>query len=200
MKFFVNFLSAFRIFASFAIIGTLMSGMYMTTLILFILAAISDFLDGYLARKYDVCTNIGTVLDSVADKFLVINAFVLLCIMMPVWFIVIPIILMISRDLYVSGLREFMGTQKMEPAHARTRFSFGKIKAAMQMISIIAFLALFALGASVGAASNGKFILYAIYALPNIGIFALWFALAASIVSAVTYTRDFVQKLNKKRK
>lgn len=200
MKFFVNFLSAFRIFASFAIIGTLMSGMYMTTLILFILAAISDFLDGYLARKYDVCTNIGTVLDSVADKFLVINAFVLLCIMMPVWFIVIPIILMISRDLYVSGLREFMGTQKMEPAHARTRFSFGKIKATMQMISIIAFLALFALGASVGAASNGKFILYAIYALPNIGIFALWFALAASIVSAVTYTRDFVQKLNKKRK
>ncbi len=200
MKFFVNFLSAFRIFASFAIIGTLMSGMYMTTLILFILAAISDFLDGYLARKYNVCTNIGTVLDSVADKFLVINAFVLLCIMMPVWFIVIPIILMISRDLYVSGLREFMGTQKMEPAHARTRFSFGKIKAAMQMISIIAFLALFALGASVGAASNGKFILYAIYALPNIGIFALWFALAASIVSAVTYTRDFVQKLNKKRK
>lgn len=200
MKFFVNFLSAFRIFASFAIIGTLMSGMYMTTLILFILAAISDFLDGYLARKYDVCTNIGTVLDSVADKFLVINAFVLLCIMMPVWFIVIPIILMISRDLYVSGLREFMGTQKMEPAHARTRFSFGKIKAAMQMISIIAFLALFALGASVGAASNGKFILYAIYALPNIGIFALWFALAASIVSAVTYTRDFIQKLNKKRK
>ena len=200
MKFFVNFLSAFRIFASFAIIGTLMSGMYMTTLILFTLAAISDFLDGYLARKYDVCTNIGTVLDSVADKFLVINAFVLLCIMMPVWFIVIPIILMISRDLYVSGLREFMGTQKMEPAHARTRFSFGKIKAAMQMISIIAFLALFALGASVGAASNGKFILYAIYALPNIGIFALWFALAASIVSAVTYTRDFVQKLNKKSK
>ena len=200
MKFFVNFLSAFRIFASFAIIGTLMSGMYTTTLILFILAAISDFLDGYLARKYDVCTNVGTVLDSVADKFLVINAFVLLCIMMPVWFIVIPIILMISRDLYVSGLREFMGTQKMEPAHARTRFSFGKIKAAMQMISIIAFLALFALGASVGAASNGKFILYAIYALPNIGIFALWFALAASIVSAVTYTRDFVQKLNKKRK
>ena len=117
MKFFVNFLSAFRIFASFAIIGTLMSGMYTTTLILFILAALSDFLDGYLARKYNVCTKTGVVLDSVADKFLIINTFILLCIMMPVWFVVIPIIVMIARDLYISGLREFLGTQKISVPH-----------------------------------------------------------------------------------
>ena len=81
-----------------------------------------------------------------------------------------------------------------------------KLPTAAMMTAVVGFMALvpttvaIALGASVGAASNGKFILYAIYALPNIGIFALWFALAASIVSAVTYTRDFVQKLNKKRK
>ncbi|MBQ6736037.1 MAG: CDP-diacylglycerol--glycerol-3-phosphate 3-phosphatidyltransferase [Alphaproteobacteria bacterium] len=197
MKFFVNFLSCFRIFASFAIIGTLMSGLYTTTLILFILAALSDFLDGYLARKYDVCTKMGVVLDSVADKLLIVNTFILLCLMMPVWFIVIPIIVMVARDLYISGLREFLGTQKMSVPHAKTRFSMGKIKTAMQMISIIAFLALFALGASVGAASNGKFILYAIYALPNIGIFGLWFALVASIWSATQYTMDVVHKLKK---
>lgn len=197
MKFFVNFLSGFRAFASFAIIGTLMSGLYTTTLILFLLAALSDFFDGYLARKYDVCTKFGAVLDSAADKFLIVNSFILLCIMMPVWFIVIPIIVMISRDLYVSGLREFMGIQKLAAPHAKRRFSMGKVKTAMQMIAIIAFLALFALGASVGAASNGKFILYAIYALPNIGIFAIWFALAASIWSAVQYTIDFAQKAKK---
>ncbi len=197
MKFFVNFLSAFRIFASFAIIGTLMSGMYTTTLILFILAALSDFLDGYLARKYNVCTKTGVVLDSVADKFLIINTFILLCIMMPVWFVVIPIIVMIARDLYISGLREFLGTQKISVPHATTRFSMGKIKTAMQMIAVIAFLALFALGASVGGASNGKFMLYAIYALPNIGIFGLWFALAASIWSATQYTMDTIHKLKK---
>jgi len=201
MKFFVNFLSAFRIAASFAVIGTLMSGMYMTTLILFLLAALSDFFDGYLARKYDVCTKIGGVMDHIGDKLLVVNTFILLCIMMPVWFVVIPIIIMIARELYISGLREFLGTQKIEMPVPHARFSMGKIKTTMQMISILAFLALFVLGARVGNASNGKFLVYAIYALPNIGIFGLWFALAASIWSATEYTRDFVKKLGKiKRK
>jgi len=200
MKFFVNFLSAFRIFASFAIIGTLMSGLYMTTLVLFVLAALTDFFDGYLARKYDVCTKIGGVMDHIGDKLLVVNTFILLCIMMPVWFVVIPIIIMIARELYVSGLREFLGTQKIEMPVPHARFSMGKVKTAMQMIAIVAFLALFALGASVGTASNGKFILYAIYALPNIGIFGLWFALAASIWSATQYTMDFAKKLKKIKK
>ena len=200
MKFFVNFLSAFRIAASFAIIGTLMSGMYMTTLILFLLAALSDFFDGYLARKYDVCTKLGGVMDHIGDKLLVVNTFILLCIMMPVWFVVIPIIIMIARELYISGLREFLGTQKIEMPVPHARFSMGKIKTTMQMIAILAFLALFALGASVGGASNGKLMIYAIYALPNIGIFGLWFALMASLWSATEYTRDFVKKLHKIKK
>ncbi|MBO4480109.1 MAG: CDP-alcohol phosphatidyltransferase family protein [Alphaproteobacteria bacterium] len=197
MKFFVNFLSSFRIAASFAIIGTLMSGMYITTVILFLLAALSDFFDGYLARKYDACTKTGLVLDSIADKFLVITSFVLLCIMMPVWFIVIPIILMISRELYISGLREFLGANKLVVSHPTSRFAPGKIKTFMQIIAILAFLCLFAIGASVNNASNSKAILYAIYALPNIGIFALWFALATSIWSAVQYTSDFISKVKK---
>ena len=198
MKFFVNFLSSFRIFASFAIIGTLMGGMYKTTVLLFLLAALSDFFDGYLARKYDACTRVGYVLDSIADKFLVVNTFILLCIMMPVWFIVIPVIVMISRELYISGLREFAGIQKIELHAPNNRFALGKIKTFFQMISILAFLCLFALGASVGAYSNSRALVYVIYALPNIGIFSIWFALVASIWSAIQYTRKFV--LGTKRK
>ena len=117
--------------------------------------------------------------------------------MMPVWFIVIPIILMVGRELYVSGLREFMGTQKISAKHPTSRFAPGKIKAAMQMIAILAFLCLFAIGASVNDASSGKALIYAIYALPNIGIFALWFALASGIWSAVQYTADFAKAIKK---
>lgn len=200
MKFFVNFLSAFRIFASFAIIGTLMGGMYMTTVILFLLAALSDFFDGYLARKYDVCTRTGCILDSIADKFLVINTLILLCIMMPVWFIVIPSIIMISREVYISGLREFAGTQRVEIHAVNSHFAMGKIKAFFQMISILAFLALFALGASVSPTMDSRALVYAIYALPNIGIFSMWFALVASIWSAVQYTRRFTAKPKRSKK
>ena len=68
------------------------------------------------------------------------------------------------------------------------------------MIAIISFLALFVLGAWAGSATNGKYILYAIYALPNIGIFCLWFGLVASIWSAYTYTLDVTKKFKKSKK
>ena len=102
MKFFVNFLSAFRIAAAFAIIPTLMLNMYWTTFILFALGAMSDWFDGFLARKYNVCTKIGGVLDHIGDKLLVVNTFIMLAIMMPAWFIIVPIIIMICRELYIS--------------------------------------------------------------------------------------------------
>jgi len=197
MKFFVNFLSAFRIATSFIIIGTFMSGLYLITFILFLLAALSDFFDGYLARKYNVCTKLGGVMDHIGDKLLVVNTFILLAIMMPVWFIVIPIIIMIARELYISGLREFLGTQKIEMPVPHARFSLGKIKTTMQMIATISFLALFVLGAHISPLSNSRTLAYAISGLQNMGLFSLWFALAASIWSATQYTQDFLKKLKK---
>ena len=99
MKFFVNFLSAFHIAAAFAIIPTLMLNMYWTTFVLYALGAISDWFDGFLARKYNVCTKIGGVMDHIGDKLLVVNTCIMLAIMMPVWFVVVPIIIMIAREL-----------------------------------------------------------------------------------------------------
>lgn len=199
MKFFVNFLSAFRIAAAFALIGTMMSGLYTLSFILFLLAALSDFFDGFLARKYNVCTKIGGVMDHIGDKLLVVNTFILLSIIMPAPFIIIPIIIMIARELYISGLREFLGTQKIEMPVPKARFSMGKIKTTLQMISLVAFLAWFVLGAHVSLLPANKVWVYTIYTLPNIGICCLWFALVASVWSAVSYTKTFVSKLNKKR-
>ncbi|MBR4806440.1 MAG: CDP-alcohol phosphatidyltransferase family protein [Alphaproteobacteria bacterium] len=198
MKFFVNFLSSFRIFASFAIVGTMMCDKYLATFILFLLAALSDFFDGYLARKYNACTKLGLVLDSVADKFLIVNTYIMLCLIMQRWFIIIPIIVMIARELYVSGLREFMGTQKITLAHPKTRLAPGKIKATMQMISIIAFLGCLWISVSLGGAiTNLNLFVYTLSILFNVGIFSLWFALATSIWSAAQYTVDFANQLKK---
>lgn len=198
MKFFVNFLSAFRIAASFIIIGTLLGGMPILSFILFILAALSDFFDGYLARKYNVCTKLGGVMDHIGDKLLVVNTFILLCIMMPATIIVVPIIIMIARELYISGLREFLGTQKIEMPVPKARFSMGKIKTTLQMISLTAFLLWFVIGALTAssiAQHLGKVWIFAIYSLPNIAIFCLWAALVASLWSATQYTIDFLHKL-----
>ena len=197
MKFFVNFLSAFRIAAAFAIIPTLMLNMYWTTFILFVLGAISDWFDGFLARKYNVCTKIGGVMDHIGDKLLVVNTFIMLAIMMPVWFVVVPIIIMIARELYISGLREFLGTQKIEMPVPKARFSMGKIKTTLQMISITAFLLIFVIGTLVTPESDSRTLMYLIYILPQIGIWGLWLSLMASIWSASEYTMTFLGHLKK---
>lgn len=203
MKFFVNFLSAFRITAAFAIIPTLMFQMYWTTFILYVLAAVSDWFDGYLARKYDVCSKIGGVMDHIGDKLLVVNTLIMLSVMMPVWFVVVPVILMIARELYISGLREFLGTQKIEMPVPKARFSMGKIKTTLQMISIAAFLLIFAVGTLITPESDSRTLMYLIYILPQVGIWGLWLSLVASIWSATQYTGTFLghmKTLDKKKK
>ncbi|MBR4892113.1 MAG: CDP-alcohol phosphatidyltransferase family protein [Alphaproteobacteria bacterium] len=197
MKFFVNFLSAFRIATAFAIIPTLMSGLYWTTFILYTLGAISDWFDGYLARKYNVCTKIGGVMDHIGDKLLVVNTFIMLAVWMPVWFVVVPIILMIARELYISGLREFLGTQKIEMPVPKARFSIGKIKTTFQMISIAAFLLIFAIGTIITPETDSRALMYLIYILPQIGIWGLWISLVASVWSATQYTMTFLGHLKK---
>ena len=197
MKFFVNFLSAFRICAAFAIIPTLMLNMYWTTFILYVLGAASDWFDGFLARKYNVCTKIGGVMDHIGDKLLVVNTFIMLAIMMPVWFVVVPIIIMIGRELYISGLREFLGTQKIEMPVPKARFSMGKIKTTLQMVSIAAFLLIFVVGTIITPESDSRTLMYMIYILPQIGIWGLWLSLIASIWSATQYTMTFLGHLKK---
>ena len=200
MKFFVNFLSAFRIAASFAIIPTLMFQLYWISLILFVLGALSDFFDGFLARKYDVCTKLGGVMDHIGDKLLVVNTLIMLTVMMPVWFIVVPVIILVARELYVSGLREFLGTQKIEMPVPKARFSLGKVKTTFQMITITAFLALFALSTLITPETISKSYLVAMNLLSQIGIIGLWISLLASVWSATQYTITFVEKLKKIKK
>ena len=196
MKAFVNFLSIFRITAAFAIIPTMIYRLPWITLILFVLGAVSDWIDGFLARKYNCCSKIGGVLDHIGDKLLVCNTMILLTIMMPTPIIVVPIIIMIARELYISGLREFLGTQKIEMPVPKARFSMGKIKTTVQMISITAFL-LFSAIVKILPSTESRWVFYLFYNLPNIAIFFLYFALVASLWSATQYTFTFAEKLKK---
>lgn len=197
MKTFVNSLSIFRICAAFAIIPTLMMQWYWVSVILFALASMSDWFDGYLARKFNVCTKLGGVLDHIGDKLLVVNTLIMLALMMRFWFIIIPIIIMIARELYISGLREFLGTQKIEMTVPKPRFSLGKIKTTLQMIAILLFLMLFAISSIVTPETISSKLLITMNLLSQCGIVCLWFALVASLWSATQYTFTFAEKLKK---
>lgn len=195
MKAFVNFLSIFRIVSSFAMIPLLMFGLYKTSFIIFVLASLSDWFDGFLARKYNVCSKIGGVLDHIGDKLLVVITLIMLSLMMPIWYIVVPVIIMIARELYISGLREFLGTQKIEMPVPKARFSMGKIKTTLQMISICVFLLLFVVGTMLTPETVSEFLMQLITILPAIGIVGLWLSLLASVWSATQYTFTFAEKL-----
>ena len=100
----------------------------------FILAAITDWIDGYMARKLGVTTPLGAFLDPVADKLMVATALVLLVSKDPHWVIVISAMIIVGREITVSALREWM-------AHLGARAkvavsSLGKWKTIVQMVGL----------------------------------------------------------------
>lgn len=103
----------------------------------FILASLTDFLDGYLARKNNMVTDLGKFLDPIADKMLVNSMMIFLSLNFislgnDVKFPFFCVIIMVIRDLIVDGLR-FLAAQKNVVIAAN---KFGKIKTVTQMIAI----------------------------------------------------------------
>ena len=208
MKSFVNFLSAFRIASAFAIIPTLLLGWYWISFILYVLASLSDFFDGYLAREYNCVSKLGGVMDHIGDKLLVANTLIILSVVLmfllpafipgfPSWTIIVPVILMISRELYISGLREFLGTQKIEMPVPKARFSMGKIKTTLQMVATCALLLGLCMPQLVLIPSMERFAIFAFFGLMYGGVICLWLALVASLWSATQYTMTFIGHLKK---
>jgi CDP-diacylglycerol--glycerol-3-phosphate 3-phosphatidyltransferase len=106
---------------------------------LFALAAATDWLDGYLARKLDQATAFGAFLDPVADKITVAVALVALVESYSELWLTLPAIVIISREIVISALREWMA-ETGKSAHVAVSY-IGKVKTTMQMGSIVLLLA-----------------------------------------------------------
>jgi CDP-diacylglycerol--glycerol-3-phosphate 3-phosphatidyltransferase len=74
--------------------------------VLFVLAAVTDFFDGYLARRLDATSPWGVILDPIADKIAIAAAFLGLVVVEPIGAIAIPSFAILFREMFVSGLRE----------------------------------------------------------------------------------------------
>lgn len=104
-----------------------------STLIFFI-ASITDWFDGYLARKWNQTTRLGAFLDPVADKVLVAVAFVCVVEFYHTWWITIPVSIMIAREIIISALREWMA-EIGERASVAVSI-WGKVKTTAQMLAL----------------------------------------------------------------
>lgn len=108
--------------------------------VIFGLAAITDWFDGYLARRLGQMTALGAFLDPVADKLMVVIALVLLVERYDTLFFTLPACVIIGREIVVSALREWMAELGERTSVAVSLV--GKVKTGFQMVAIMALLAI----------------------------------------------------------
>ncbi len=112
---------------------------YLAAAVTFTIASITDWLDGYLARKWEQSTPFGAFLDPVADKLMVIVALILLVQSHANFWVTAPAVVIIGREMVISALREWMAEIG---ARAQVAVSqLGKYKTAAQMVALIVLLA-----------------------------------------------------------
>ncbi|TKD71626.1 CDP-diacylglycerol--glycerol-3-phosphate 3-phosphatidyltransferase [Pseudalkalibacillus hwajinpoensis] len=116
------------------IAGTVLLNSQLIATAIFIFASITDWIDGYIARKHNLVTNLGKFLDPLADKLLVTSAFVSLVELgaAPAWIVV----LILSREFAVTGLRLVASSE----GEVLAASNLGKLKTWIQIIAIIALL------------------------------------------------------------
>lgn len=142
--------------------------------LIFIIASITDWFDGYFARKYQQVTLSGKLLDPVADKLLVLSALIMLVEFqrVPSWLAIV----IIGRDIAITGLRAIASSVGIIIAAKE----MGKLKTIVQIIALV-FLIL----------DYPVFINERMIDLNAIGTIALWFSAVLAIISAVDYSVKF---------
>ena len=145
--------------------------------IVFSLASATDWLDGYLARKWGQVTKMGKLLDPIADKILIMSALVILVKLRPD--IVHPwmAILIIGREFAVTGLRAIASSDGIIiPAE-----TVGKYKVGAQITAVLSLLLDYAFTRDW---------------MRDLGSYALWIAMILSVYSALQYFRTYWKKLS----
>ena len=148
---------------------------HLVAFLIFIAASFTDMLDGKIARKYNLVTNFGKIMDPLADKVLVYSAF---CLMVPDpvpgWMLII----ILAREFLVAGVRTVAASEGRVIAAAMS----GKIKTVLQMVAVCMLL--------IAPVINTSWFLI-------LGKIVLWAALVMTVISGVQYVVDNKQVFSK---
>jgi CDP-diacylglycerol--glycerol-3-phosphate 3-phosphatidyltransferase len=142
--------------------------------LLFLLVAVTDTLDGYLARRYGLVTTLGKFLDPLADKLLVVTTLIALIPSrgVPFWMVIV----IVGREIAVTGLRGIAVSQGIVISAS----SWGKYKTVFEVASIL-FLILDGNHFSIN--------------FHQVGMALLWVALILAIFSAIDYFKKFLETI-----
>lgn len=177
-----NLITLFRILLVPIIVVLLISPFKVSslvTVIVFLVAAGSDWLDGRIARRYNQVSALGALLDPIADKLLIMAALISLVSLgrVPAWIVVS----LVGRDLVVSGIRQ-MGAVRgdvIPPSKA------GKYKTAMEMISVVLVMV------SIDYACVDPVLLLGL----RTSVFILLVALVLAVISAASYLSHLLTRM-----
>jgi CDP-diacylglycerol--glycerol-3-phosphate 3-phosphatidyltransferase len=149
-------------------------GYQLLTALLFFGAAVTDTIDGYLARRRGMVTTLGIFLDPLADKLLIVTALIALIPAreVPVWMVIV----IVGREIAITGLRGIAASQDIIISAS----ALGKYKTVFEAASIF-FLIL-----------NGS---YSFLNFRPIGMFFLWVALGIAVISGVDYFRKYLKSI-----
>lgn len=170
------------VFVVFMCLPTKLEWARYVALAVFVLASITDFLDGYISRKNNLVTKFGKIMDPLADKMLVASGFILIAAagIIPAWMAVVIVL----RDFFVTGLRNF-GADKSKDLAASLS---GKVKTVFQLLAVILAL--------VGTYNFGDFVTQSLVMTPfelliNVGMTV---SVAASVLATVWSLVDYIAR------
>ena len=135
---FINLLTAIRVLLAPIILFFLIFGEYLVCALLFFLAGMSDYFDGYLARKYNAESQLGEILDPIADKILVVFILIGLSVSLQSYLMAVSSSFIISREIGVAALRDYAARNNM--SHKTKVTFFAKFKTAFQLFTILLYL------------------------------------------------------------
>jgi len=135
----INLLTLSRIFVGIVIFALLMLNNYLVlAFVLFFVAGLTDYFDGFLARKFDATSQMGEILDPIADKILIIFLLFALSLNLSSYLIGFSGALIITREIWVSALRDF--NSRNNNSNATKVIYVAKIKTAIQIFTISIYL------------------------------------------------------------
>ena len=164
---------------------------YLISFILFCLAGMTDFFDGWLARRKNQISDLGRMLDPIADKILVISTLVILMSNNVIEsYNIIAALIIIYREIFISGLREFLG----DKSSVIKVTNLAKLKTTIQFIAILSFL-----GSQI---INDYFMYTHIINIFSsfICTFLIWMTTFISLLTGFDYIKSANNYLNAKKK